>query len=734
MSDKLNLTGKSAGEFYTITFPDNLIKFISFDFEPFIEKCTELCGTSMQSGIVNHDEISLLRKSILHCHRYYEKNMRSIFDKIVIDFWIDYICRVNEITASTLWGSYFTCRNEFELTLFKRLCDFRYNRSINRWINLMQTLRYAKQKTEFVFGKVHISKAERNSTAMAKSGYFDLIFNVAANEMGCGDISANKVYTGMRAPNSPFIMNTMSRDILQKVLSGFGVAYNYKPTVSRGEFTADKEAMDVFEAISSSIPSELGSMVGMNSILRSPQKVYVPESFKAVIDLEIDALLESGAVLQKCGRCAEFFRRDSDYDYDYCSRVDEYGKSCLDLINHKNETKQPEVDLTVLQSRCDQLYKEMAARVNVDINQRDFSDWYKYMVLIRENVTAGKASMDDFENFAEYSRTISFASSIKQNDTQVDPAKVYVKADSTLPSRDKSGREIRPFEFERVERTPLINRRIPDITAAELAKSLPPIKEVPYTVPKTARIIRGVVPTGVKELPEADKFVNELATAPASKTKPLIEPEFEQELHPVQKIIKEIVQNKASQAESNIEAEQFTNTAEFEPLTPAVKLESPKPSKPSARLEMPKQPAKIELPKPTAKQSKPKTKNKTAKSNKQSLLQNPYIRSLIDVNDTAADTVTLPTLPHLSGLIDSDDGFADSADSKPKSALAATAATPKSPLLDFAGILSGLERSDGFDVAEDENGISHKTSRVMDAVLGNSKIVNPFLKQDDTDL
>ena len=62
-----------------------------------------------------------------------------------------------------------------------------------------------------------------------------------------------------------------------------------------------------------------------------PKKVYVSDSLKAIIDLEIDLLLESGGVLQHCERCGEYFIRDKDYDYDYCSKAQPGGRTCLEM-------------------------------------------------------------------------------------------------------------------------------------------------------------------------------------------------------------------------------------------------------------------------------------------------------------------------------------------------------------------------------------------------------------------
>ncbi|MCL1866454.1 MAG: hypothetical protein FWF82_03495, partial [Oscillospiraceae bacterium] len=214
---RLNITGKSMNEVYTVSLPDNLIKFIKYDFSPFSEKCVELCRTSMKSGRINLDEVSVLRGSLISCHKYFEKNIHGIFEKIVTDNFIEYICRQNEISFSTLWSSFSGCKNNFESTLFARLCEYRYNHAINQWNNITKIQEYAQKKVEFIFGK----KLDNRGVAVAKAGYFDLLFNVAANELGCDDLSSSRVYSELRAPNSPFIMSGISREIMRNVLSEF---------------------------------------------------------------------------------------------------------------------------------------------------------------------------------------------------------------------------------------------------------------------------------------------------------------------------------------------------------------------------------------------------------------------------------------------------------------------------------------------------------------------------------
>ena len=725
MNYRLNVTGKNLGEIYTINFPENLIKFIQYDFTPFMEKCIELCRTAMKQGVINFDEVSVIRSSIVPCHRYFEKNIRGIFEKIVIDCWIEYICRQNEIGSSTLWNSFSGCRTDFESVLFVRLCEFRYNNAINQWVNLLRIQEYARKKVEFIFGK----RLDDHSTAIAKAGYFDLLFNVAANEMGYSDLSTNRIYSGLRTPNSPFVMSGVSREIMRNVLAGinldnddYGEENPMTGTSRRPDFTADKHAMEAFTAIKNTIPDEPDTIINtiMKSIPRQLEQVYVPESFKSVIDLEIDALLENGGVIQKCGRCLGYFLKDDDYNYDYCSRVENF-RSCLQIMDEKIAAEESvasvvsTVDASVLQARCDQLYKEMAERVNVDINQRDFSDWYKYMALIRENVISGQAKMDDFENFAEYSRSIRFASPAKLR-SNASNSRPTLSSSLREPSRetpkykqtDESGREVKSFEFERIDtsHSKKENKTIAQLHGIDIADDIisdepfaptpftsqSTVTQVPYTPVTTTRVIRGVVPMGVKELSKPEQVVVE-------------EP-----------------------PEITEESTQLEQINAVEPKTPMTNKD-----------EFVKVYSKTPVPNTNRPKSPPIERNVKSQETGD-LLQNPFIKELIKVDEqpTPHENKQLTIMEDAEDidtkleLQSKDANIVNLIKDKEVSVEAPTA-----PQLDFNSILSGLQRSDGFEPGssssnmEDDVAVSHKTKRVMDAIFGKNKITNPFVKQDE---
>jgi hypothetical protein len=317
-----------------IAFPHNLLGFIKYDFAAFMERANDLCRLYVKTGDYKPEEVAEIRASIGGCHKYYEQNIRTVFEKIVIDCWIEYICRQNDYGVVTMWNNYLPCRNDFERAVFTRLSEYRHNRAINQWVNLLRVQEYATRKTDFIFSQ----QLRGSAQAASRANYFDLIFNVAANEMGF-DLSAladNHVFSIGRTPNSPFILSGVSREIMRNLLTDTqplpDARRHYNPKAA--DLVSDQTAMDAFSAVKQFIPDNPDNIV--NTMIKSlpgvPYKIYVPGSFKAVIDLEIDALIESGAILQHCKRCNEYYLKDEGYNYDYCDRVNREGRSCIEIM------------------------------------------------------------------------------------------------------------------------------------------------------------------------------------------------------------------------------------------------------------------------------------------------------------------------------------------------------------------------------------------------------------------
>lgn len=746
MTRQLNIAGKNSNEIYTLLYPNNLTGFIKYDFTLFLNHCTDLCRLAARTGEYNVEDVYSIRNSISGCHKYYEQNMRTIFEKIVIDCWIEYLCRQNEISTSTLWQSYMKCRTDFERAVFGRLCEYRHNHAINQWVNLLKMQEYARKKTDFVFGVYLSSVAE----AGARANYFDLMFNVAANEMGfpVSELGTSGVYSVGRAPNSPFILSTASREIVRNVLKNLGDAeIKYNPKTNPE--LSDRAAMDAFSVIKTYIPDKDDSLV--NTIIKSmtgiPQQVYMPASFKAVIDLEIDALVESGGMLQKCPRCGEYFLKDSEYPHDYCSRRQKDGVTCLEAMGAAADEQisaaavaeipeiieQPKLhepmEKSYVNEKLEGLYKEMAARVNVDMTQRDFSRWYQQELRLKERLLLGQAGQDDLDRFFELSRGDEFASKKKPSEP------VQRREEAEEPKQiTESGKEVRRFVFERVERQSVqpaepsfaeteknANDAVRRLLSSAAAQQNPtyyqpqPQRAPQYNPPKpAARVIRGgnVANTGYTER------------------------SFEPEFKPKTVIIP-------------------TETPHKQPVSPEdedVKVFTPRinPDK-DVKVFTPRRPAFRGYIEPTPYDEKIKQPLEEYRRSREDE-QEAQIEGQISAEEvsTQAESQSEPIPEAVETPLETASASVQPAPAMSAKAISAyrTITLPKQEehsekqleKADFSEILNEMARNDGFknddEVEVDSDGIpvSHKTKHVMNALFGPTR-VSPFLKVnlDDDD-
>ena len=441
----LNLTGINSGEIYSFSYPQSVLKFASYDFSGFIKRSTDYCNRCRETGEYRLEDIVALRNSVSACHKYVEANIHGCYEKVVQDLFVEYICREKGVGIATLWNELINAKTPFDKLLFSRLTEYRHNKAVNQWVSLLRLQEYAKRKIDFIF-----SEKTTLEKAYGRRDYFDLTFGIAANEMGypAECFASAKVYTVGRLPAAPFVTGNTAKAVASS-LSGL----EYSDTVKKpfSAIHSDSEAMDVFAAVKGCIPEKPDSVLStIISTMRSlPKKVYVSDSLKAVIDLEIDLLLESGAVLQRCARCGEYFVRDSEYDHDYCNMVQPGGRTCLEL----SITVPPRTpaEIKQLDDMTGQLYTYMSKRINVDLTQRDFAEWYQSFMAIKESILHNTLSIAEFREFEKYSHELHFAPP---------PSEPTVQPESPQPA-DKQP-EVKPFVFERVDRSVLYeqeNRR-----------------------------------------------------------------------------------------------------------------------------------------------------------------------------------------------------------------------------------------------------------------------------------
>lgn len=739
MTRQLHMAGKNSNEIYTLLYPNNLITFCKYDFTPFLNHCTDLCRLANRTGEYSVEDVYAIRNSISGCHKYYEQNMRTVFEKIVIDCWIDYLCRQSEASAAALWQSFMRCKNDFERAVFARLSEYRYNRAINEWVTLVKLQEYAQKKTDFIFGIPLTGVTE----AGARANYFDLMFNVAANEQGfpVAEIGASAVYSSGRVPNSPFILSSASREILRNVLNNMEDTSAHHKKKMNPELS-DQTAMDAFSVIKNYIPDKNDSLVKtiIKSMSGSPQRVHLPCSFKSVIDLEIDALIESGGILQRCPRCGEYFVKDEEYPYDYCNRPQKDGTTCLEAVERGDtvpavpvreelseeeeppkpiEPRKP-LEKSYVNEKMEALYKEMAARVNVDLTQRDFSRWYQRELQLKELILLGQAGETELQDFIELSRGDEFASrkQLPLFEKKADPEEEPIAVTET-------GKEVKRFIFERVERT------------AETVKS-----------PEPARASLAASEQAANEAVQRLFAARQSGYTPSSPSYNYQKPSYSQQPKPITRIIR------GGTANSGYTERPFD--AYPKPKTVVIpngedRARVPAPTAPAApvpsRHEAPDEDADMKLYRDeddvkvfTPRRARAAAPENTPYAEKIKQPLEEYRREREERPSPNADTEPLhEEVPERN--------IAESPAPAPRPAASAKAlsayrthsgAQPengegkKLEKADFAGILESMNRSDGFKNEEtelDSDGlpVSHKTQHVMNALFGPTR-VSPFLK------
>lgn len=435
----LNVVGRNSGEVFMVKYPRALLNFCEYDLAYFAENAIALCDEALRAGELDFDRVTELRNSLKGAHVYIENNIRSVYDKIVLDCWIDYVCRRDNVGTSTLWNRFMSCNTAFEKAVFVRLCDYRYHRGINEWLNLVRVQDYAKSKINFIFS-VDITDADH---AAARRNYFDLMFSVTARELGCRieELGVTKVFSIGRTPSSPFMYPNISKDIMKNLLSEFDYSEDYSDT-DNYIGVSDQIAMDAFSYMKSGLAQEYNSYnISRSEMTHSPMKVYMPCGLKAVVDLEIDALLESGGWLARCKRCGRYFVRDAIYTAEYCSLFTPGGKTCLQIY----EMEHPKANIsTELEQKYTAITDEMYSRVGDEMSLKDYESWKVYLDALHEKVEKGEIPSEELEAFIGYSWSMDISRS--------NPVREVVKKQ---PERISRERVVKPFVPQRIDRSEL---------------------------------------------------------------------------------------------------------------------------------------------------------------------------------------------------------------------------------------------------------------------------------------
>ena len=434
MEKTLRLVGCSSGEIYIMRYPSSLQGFCDFDFSYFAKDAVDYCNESLKTGTGDPERFADLRREIESSHCFIGHHIRTIYDKIVLDCWIDYLCRRDSVGTNTLWNRFIGCNTPFEKQVFSRLCEYRYNRAINEWLNIVRVQDYARCKTDFIFTK-NIGSAE---DAAARRDYFDLMFSVTAKELGCRleDLGVTKVFSVGRLPSSPFMFPNVSKEIVRHVLADFDYSDDYSD-IEDYSHSSDQIAMDAFARMKAGLPADpAGYNVIRTKMENYPEKIFMPCSLKAAIDLEIDTIIGEGGWLARCKRCGRFFLRDSEHKEEYCRQITRSGKTCLEL--YEEEHPKPGLSEELLE-KCKNVTDKVYARVGDSVSLHEYESWYAYLQAMKGKVSAGEITAAELDDFLNYSLSVDISKS-----------RPIESVEKPRPTKE---RVVKPFMPERIYRS-----------------------------------------------------------------------------------------------------------------------------------------------------------------------------------------------------------------------------------------------------------------------------------------
>ncbi len=393
-----------------------LLHFIEFDFTYFWEQCIEAGKNARKTGRLPQSQLSIAKNAIVKCHPYVDACIHMDFDSIAIDCIIEYICKSENIGLEELWARCISPKNLYEKAIFKRISEYKTNRAINQWVNIVRMRDYAKQKLEFIFDSED-GKAEADDIYRTRKEYFDLAFSVAANETGMPtyELPYVKVYNPALMPEASFMMSKVSKAIYRRI-SDKMVNVSFPVYKGVNDQMRDRMALDAFSYVKTlSRPAENEMKLAVEAVKDFPETIYMPSSFKAIIDLEFDLMFEDKLYFRKCAMCGRYYVEESSYDKPYCSRVNSSGKTCRQTYEAQNAEKAVDESISEkkivvadsisvdLEKRCQKIYNSLYKKVGKIMNEQEFKEWSQYLSNMKRNIKIGEATIEVLVDFLDYS-------------------------------------------------------------------------------------------------------------------------------------------------------------------------------------------------------------------------------------------------------------------------------------------------------------------------------------------
>ena len=457
-----------SNSFHSFELSRSLLRFAEFDFTYFWEQCIEVGRNARKTGRISKNMENMAVNAVMKCHPYVEACAQTEYASVVLDCIIAYICHSEGIGLEELWARCISPKSLYEKNIFYRVSEYKTSRGINQWINIVRMQEYARSKLKFIY-ECESNVMLRPEEYRARAEYFDLAFSVAANETGCpmDKLPSVKMYSPSQLPDSVFMMGRTSKNIYRRLSDVLRDAEQWDKR-NLNDHNRDQTALDAFSYVKDMPrPAENDMRFVLEAMSELPEKVYVPDSFKAMIDLEFTLMSEKGIYLSKCPRCGKYFVRDINEKSPYCHRVNSSGMTCSEQIteelgiaamkrseeppvpkpahtetadtgvqeaeqlsfteeiipeetppeeaipeNSENKelpvTEEKSVPLEIpkeLEKRCQRVYNLLYKRIGTLMTEREFREWSGYLSDTKRDLREGNAEISQMEEFLDYWET-----------------------------------------------------------------------------------------------------------------------------------------------------------------------------------------------------------------------------------------------------------------------------------------------------------------------------------------
>ena len=416
--------------FFKLEIAKALLHLIEFDFTYFWEKCIEAGRIAKKTGRLPQPEVVSAKAAISGIHPYVEGLIGDDFSEIVTDCIIEYICHSERIGLEELWVRCISPKNLYEEAIFKRISEYKTGKAINQWGNIIKIQEYARNKVSFIYDCDEEIVPQPREILKVRKEYFDLAYSVAANELG---ISGDKLPTVRFCspelmPNATFMNAKVSKAIYRRFAEALRLGGDLSVPESKNcTKIYDGLAMEAYTYVRGmKRPAEIDMKFALEALKNNEDIIYMPDSFKAVVDLEFDLMMQNDIVLRKCDSCGRYFIA---YDDGFCcDRINSSGKTCRDRLDemrrkianavnaeqthhaeqHTEEKPSQPVPSSgtvppELEERGQKIYNDLSKHVGSGIDENEFREWSTYLSDMKRNITKYEASTEQLEEFLDYS-------------------------------------------------------------------------------------------------------------------------------------------------------------------------------------------------------------------------------------------------------------------------------------------------------------------------------------------